>query len=68
MFENEPDVPEALIAMEHVVLLPHVGSASVHTRRAMGQLVVDNVISWFEKGEALTPVPETAKLKVRRAR
>jgi lactate dehydrogenase-like 2-hydroxyacid dehydrogenase len=68
VFENEPDVPEALIAMEHVVLLPHVGSASVHTRRAMGQLVVDNVVSWFEKGEALTPVPETAALKARRAR
>ena len=68
VFEDEPNVPEALLAMEHVVLLPHVGSASVHTRRAMGQLVVDNVVSWFEKGEALTPVPETAALKARRAR
>ena len=68
VFEDEPNVPEALIAMEHVVLLPHVGSASVHTRRAMGQLVVDNVVSWFEKGEAITPVPETAALKTRRAR
>ena len=33
--------------MEHVVLLPHVGSASHHTRRLMGQLVVDNLTSWF---------------------
>jgi lactate dehydrogenase-like 2-hydroxyacid dehydrogenase len=36
-------VPQELIALEHVVLLPHVGSGSVHTRNAMGQLVVDNL-------------------------
>jgi lactate dehydrogenase-like 2-hydroxyacid dehydrogenase len=59
VFENEPHVPEALIAMEHVVLLPHVGSASEPTRNAMGQLVVDNLVSWFDHGTALTPVPET---------
>lgn len=59
VFENEPQVPPELIAMEHVVLLPHVGSASVHTRNAMGQLVVDNLASWFEGRGPLTPVPET---------
>ena len=59
VFEDEPRVPEALIAMDHVVLLPHVGSASVHTRNAMGQLVVDNLVSWFEGKGALTPVAET---------
>ena len=37
----------------------HVGSAAVHTRDAMGQLVVDNLRNWFEKGKPLTPVPET---------
>jgi lactate dehydrogenase-like 2-hydroxyacid dehydrogenase len=41
------------------VLLPHVGSASVHTRNAMGQLVVDNLVAWFEGRGPLTPVPET---------
>ena len=46
VFANEPRVPQALIDMEHVVLLPHVGSASVHTRNAMGQLVVDNLLSY----------------------
>src|SRR5581483_652768 len=47
VFTNEPSVPAELIAMENTVLLPHVGSASVHTRDAMGQLVVDNLASWF---------------------
>jgi len=59
VFENEPRVPPALMAMEKVALLPHVGSASIHTRNAMGQLVVDNFKAWFETGRALTPVPET---------
>jgi lactate dehydrogenase-like 2-hydroxyacid dehydrogenase len=45
--------------MENVVLLPHVGSASVETRRAMGQLVVDNLKSWAAGKGPLTPVPET---------
>lgn len=59
VFENEPRVPEALMALENVCLLPHVASASEATRNAMGDLVVDNLIAWFSKGEALTPVPET---------
>lgn len=59
VFENEPDVPQALIDMDHVVLLPHVGSASVPTRNAMSQLVVDNVIAWFDTGTVVTPVAET---------
>jgi lactate dehydrogenase-like 2-hydroxyacid dehydrogenase len=59
VFEDEPRVPEELIAMEHIVLLPHVGSASVQTRNAMGQLVVDNLVSWFAGKGPLTPVAET---------
>jgi lactate dehydrogenase-like 2-hydroxyacid dehydrogenase len=59
VFDDEPRVPQALIDMDHVVLLPHVGSASVHTRNAMGQLVVDNLVSWFSGKGPLTPVPET---------
>lgn len=59
VFEDEPRVPAELIAMDHVVLLPHVGSASVHTREQMGQLVVDNLASWFAGQGARTPVPET---------
>jgi lactate dehydrogenase-like 2-hydroxyacid dehydrogenase len=64
VFEDEPRVPAELIAIEHAVLLPHVGSASVHTREAMGQLVVDNLVSWFEGRGPLTPVAETPWNKV----
>lgn len=59
VFEDEPRVPAELIAMDHVVLLPHVGSASVHTREQMGQLLVDNLVSWFDGKGPLTPVAET---------
>jgi lactate dehydrogenase-like 2-hydroxyacid dehydrogenase len=59
VYENEPRVPDALIAMENVVLLPHVASATHLTRRAMGQLVVDNLVAWAEGRPPLTPVPET---------
>jgi lactate dehydrogenase-like 2-hydroxyacid dehydrogenase len=59
VFEDEPRVPQALIDMPQVVLLPHVGSASHHTRRLMGQLVVDNLTSWFSGKGPITPVPET---------
>ena len=59
VFVNEPKVPKELIAMENVVLFPHLGSASVHTRTAMDQLVVDNLLSWAAGKGPLTPVPET---------
>ncbi len=59
VFVDEPNVPQALIDMDHVVLLPHVGSASHHTRAAMGQLVVDNILSWAAGRGPLTPVAET---------
>jgi lactate dehydrogenase-like 2-hydroxyacid dehydrogenase len=59
VFVNEPHVPPELIAMENVVLFPHLGSASEHTRRAMDQLVVDNLLAWFAGKPPLTPVPET---------
>ncbi len=58
VFEDEPRVPEKLRAMKNVVLLPHVGSATVETRRAMGMLAVDNLIDHFEQGTVKTPVPE----------
>jgi lactate dehydrogenase-like 2-hydroxyacid dehydrogenase len=59
VFLDEPHVPPELIAMDNVVLFPHVGSASVHTRRAMGQLVVDNLLSWARGKGPITPVAET---------
>lgn len=59
VFADEPQVPQALVALDNTVLLPHVGSGSVHTRRAMGRLLVENLVSWFEGKGPLTPVPET---------
>jgi len=59
VFAAEPDVPDELKAMENVVLLPHIGSASMLTRNAMDQLVVDNLKAWFAGKPPLTPVPET---------
>jgi lactate dehydrogenase-like 2-hydroxyacid dehydrogenase len=59
VFEKEPNVPDELRAMQNVVLLPHIGSASVVTRNAMDQLVVDNLKAWFAGKPPLTPVAET---------
>ncbi|MGU3538460.1 2-hydroxyacid dehydrogenase [Methylobacterium sp. A54F] len=59
VYADEPRVPADLLGLDHVVLLPHVGSGSVATRAAMGRLVVDNLLAWFEGRPPLTPVPET---------
>ena len=57
VFAREPHVPEALLAMENVVLMPHMGSATRQTRAAMAQLVIDNVDAFFAGKPLLTPVP-----------
>jgi lactate dehydrogenase-like 2-hydroxyacid dehydrogenase len=59
VFAKEPHVPEELIAMENVVLFPHLGSASTFTREKMDQLMVDNILAWAAGKPPLTPVPET---------
>ncbi|MBB4955161.1 lactate dehydrogenase-like 2-hydroxyacid dehydrogenase [Agrobacterium vitis] len=59
VFYDEPKVPDDYLDLPNVSLLPHVASASVHTRNAMADLVVDNLIGWFDSGVVKTPVPET---------
>jgi lactate dehydrogenase-like 2-hydroxyacid dehydrogenase len=59
VFVNEPVVPDALKALPNVVLLPHIASASVLTRGAMDQLVVENIKDWFAGKVPPTPIPET---------
>jgi lactate dehydrogenase-like 2-hydroxyacid dehydrogenase len=59
VFVKEPEVPAELLEMDNVVLFPHLGSASVHTRDKMDQLVVDNIVAWAQGKPPLTPVPET---------
>ena len=56
VFAAEPKVPEALLALDTVVLQPHVGSATHATRAAMGQLVVDNLVAHFAGKPLLTRV------------
>lgn len=56
VYENEPNVPEALISMDNVVLLPHVGSATAETRSEMGRLVIANILAYFEGKPLLTAV------------
>ncbi|CAN0588749.1 unnamed protein product [Ectocarpus sp. 12 AP-2014] len=58
VFETEPAIPQALKNLSNTVLLPHVGSATVETRLAMGQLAVDNIIQHQHDGTMLTKVPE----------
>lgn len=56
VYEHEPRVRDELLAMENVVLAPHLGSATRETRTAMAQLAVDNVLAVLSGDPALTPV------------
>jgi lactate dehydrogenase-like 2-hydroxyacid dehydrogenase len=56
VFEDEPKVPEALFGLDNVVLSPHQGSATVKTRTAMGDLVIQNLAAHFNGDPLLTPV------------
>ncbi len=58
VFDNEPNIPAALLAMDNVVLLPHVGSATRETRQAMGDLCKANLDRWFSERSVLTLIPE----------
>ena len=54
VFNDEPKVPEALMALDRVVLLPHMGSATVQTRQAMADRVFDNLQSFFSEGRLIS--------------
>ncbi len=56
VFANEPHVPAPLLTMDNVVLLPHLGSATVETRQAMGDLVIENLALHFAGKPVVTPV------------
>jgi lactate dehydrogenase-like 2-hydroxyacid dehydrogenase len=62
VFEGEPHVPQALRELPNTVLLPHVGSATVETRAAMGALTVDNLLQHLRDGTVISAVPECAHL------
>lgn len=56
VYQSEPEIPGALLSMDNVVLLPHVGSATMETRQDMGNLVIDNLLAWSRNKPLLTPV------------
>jgi len=60
VFADEPHIPAPLMTMNHVVLLPHVGSATHETRKAMGDLCKANLDAWFAGKGVLTLIPELA--------
>lgn len=62
VFEQEPRIPDALKALNNVVLAPHIGSATVETRAAMGALVCENLEKWLATGGIKACVPECQHL------
>lgn len=60
VFVDEPNVPQALLTLDNVVLLPHVGSGTVETRAAMEQLTLDNLDEFLRSGQLVTPVVQPA--------
>jgi lactate dehydrogenase-like 2-hydroxyacid dehydrogenase len=60
VYEGEPQVPPALLELDNIVLMPHLGSGSQHTHRMMAKLTYDNLVAWFETGRPLTPIVESA--------
>jgi len=63
VFEGEPKVHPDLLTVPNVVLTPHIASASVPTRLAMARLAADNLVEFFSKGKALTPLNPQALAK-----
>ena len=56
VYAHEPAVPAALLAMEQVVLFPHIGTSTVETRREMGNLVIANLQAFFHNKPLISAV------------
>ncbi len=68
VFQDEPNVPEALWSLENVVLAPHIASHTEETNCGMGNSVVENLTSWFAGNGPLTPVADTYPIRADRDR
>lgn len=64
VFLKEPEVPKEYLALDNIVLFPHLGSSTVYTRKKMEQLVVDNLLAWAAGKPPISPVPETPPKKL----
>ncbi|MEO6960107.1 MAG: 2-hydroxyacid dehydrogenase [Burkholderiaceae bacterium] len=60
VYEDEPNIPDELKSMDNVVLLPHIGSATTETRRAMSNLVVENAEAFAATGKVITQIDKAA--------
>jgi lactate dehydrogenase-like 2-hydroxyacid dehydrogenase len=56
VFRDEPQVPKALLALDNVVLAPHMASGTLETRAAMAGLVFENLDAFLGTGKVITPV------------
>ena len=56
VFEGEPDLDPRFLTLDNVLLQPHHASGTIETRKAMGQLVRDNLSAHFAGNALLTPV------------
>jgi glyoxylate reductase len=56
VYENEPEVNREFFALDNVVLLPHIGSATLETRNNMAALAAKNIVEILKNGKAITPV------------
>lgn len=56
VYSEEPHIAESLTRQSNTVLFPHIGSATIETRSAMGQLVIDNLAAYFTGEALLSPV------------
>ena len=56
VYRNEPRVPAELLGLDNIVLMPHTGTATHETRRAMGELMIANLLAHFDGRELPTPV------------
>ena len=56
VFENEPKLADGLASLSNVILTPHIASATEESRIDMAKIAAQNIISFFETGEAVNPV------------
>lgn len=56
VYENEPEINPDLLTLDNVILMPHVGSATVESRDAMSKLAAENIVAVLKGEEPLTPV------------
>jgi lactate dehydrogenase-like 2-hydroxyacid dehydrogenase len=61
VYRDEPNIPNQLLELDNVVLLPHVASATHETRQAMSELVFENLDSYTKTGKVKVGVPGTVK-------